>query len=65
MLDSEYVCLILLLLLNSQKAKTLAITGLAAMIMYFYQRNTFSKYTMCIGTNIFILISLLLLIFVI
>ena len=32
--DSEYVCLILLLRLNSRKANTLAISGLAPMIMY-------------------------------
>ena len=34
MLDSEYVCLILLLLLNSQQAKTLATIGLETIIMY-------------------------------
>ena len=34
MLDSEYVCLILLLLFNSQKDKTLAIIELAVTIMY-------------------------------
>ena len=34
MLDNEYVCLVLLLLLNSRKAKTLTIIGLAATVMY-------------------------------
>ena len=35
MLNSENVCLLLLLLLISSKAKTLAITELAAIIMHY------------------------------
>ena len=42
MLDSECVCIILLLLLNSQKAKTLAVIGWAAMIMYSDTPGKFS-----------------------
>ena len=55
--------LILLLLLNSKKAEKLTIIGLAAMIMDFYQWNTFSKYTMCIGTNVFINITVVVALF--
>ena len=43
MLVSEHVCLILLLLLKSQKTKTLAVIGLAAMIMYVETSGEFQN----------------------
>ena len=63
MLNSEHVCLILLLLLKSQKAKTLAIFGLAAMIMYVKTTGEFQNLSCVLKLTFFNIIIIVVALF--